>query len=136
MKVAVPDVAQLGKITPPTAHNTTGKVLAHNVATQPPLRQKEIANTAKWNWWSTSVLANPLNIQLSGFPATAVTRAHHVDAISRFVIRWSACDDCAPPLADCLTWTNLREFRGRRAPPGELGSTNTNRDSMRKEQMS
>jgi NADH:quinone reductase (non-electrogenic) len=34
-------------------------------------------------------VANPLNIQLSGFPAKAVTRAYHLYAIPRFVNRWA-----------------------------------------------
>jgi NADH dehydrogenase len=34
-------------------------------------------------------VANPLNIQLSGFPAKVVTRAYHLYAIPRFVNRWA-----------------------------------------------
>ena len=34
-------------------------------------------------------VANPLNVQLSGFPAKVVTRAYHIYAIPRFVNRWA-----------------------------------------------
>src|SRR3954464_5614552 len=34
-------------------------------------------------------VANPLNIQLSGITAKAVTRAYHLYAIPRFVNRWA-----------------------------------------------
>ena len=34
-------------------------------------------------------VANPLNIQLSGFPAKVVTRGYHLLAIPRFVNRWA-----------------------------------------------
>jgi NADH dehydrogenase len=34
-------------------------------------------------------VANPLNVQLSGYPAKFVTRAYHLYAIPRFVNRWA-----------------------------------------------
>ena len=34
-------------------------------------------------------IANPLNVQLSGYPAKVVARAYHLYAIPRFVNRWA-----------------------------------------------
>jgi NADH:ubiquinone reductase (H+-translocating) len=92
---AVPDVTQPGKITPPTAQHATrqGKVLARNVAASLGYGK---ATTYKHRNMGLVVdlgprkaVANPLNIQLSGFPAKVVTRAYHVYAIPRFVNRWA-----------------------------------------------
>jgi len=92
---AVPDVTQPGKITPPTAQHATrqGKVLAHNVAAS--LGYGEKKNYKHRNMGLVVDLgpryavANPLNIQLSGFAAKAVTRAYHLYAMPRFVNRWA-----------------------------------------------
>ena len=40
--------------------------------------RKDLQTPQKWNWRSTSVHANPLNIQLSGFAAKAVTCTVHL----------------------------------------------------------
>jgi NADH:quinone reductase (non-electrogenic) len=92
---AVPDVTQPGKITPPTAQHATrqGKVLAHNVAASlgygKPKRYKHRNMGLVVDLGPRYAVANPLNIQLSGFPAKAVTRAYHLYAIPRFVNRWA-----------------------------------------------
>ena len=78
---AVPDVTQPGKITPPTAQHATrqGKVLAHNVAASlgygKPKKYKHRNMGLVVDLGPRNAVANPLNIQLSGFPAKAVTRA-------------------------------------------------------------
>jgi NADH dehydrogenase len=92
---AVPDVTQPGKITPPTAQHATrqGKVLAHNVAAS--LGYGKMKNYKHRNMGLVvdlgprRAVANPLNIQLSGFAAKAVTRAYHLYAIPRSVNRWA-----------------------------------------------
>jgi NADH dehydrogenase len=92
---AVPDVTQPGKITPPTAQHATrqGKVLGHNVAAS--LGYGRTKNYKHRNMGLVvdlgprHAVANPLNIQLSGFPAKFVTRAYHLQAIPRFVNRWA-----------------------------------------------
>lgn len=92
---AVPDVTQPGKITPPTAQHATrqGKVLARNVAASlgigKPKRYKHRNMGLVVDLGPHNAVANPLNIQLSGFPAKVVTRAYHVYAIPRFVNRWA-----------------------------------------------
>ncbi|MGE2721929.1 NAD(P)/FAD-dependent oxidoreductase [Mycolicibacterium celeriflavum] len=92
---AVPDVTQPGKITPPTAQHATrqGKVLARNVAASlgigKPKRYKHRNMGLVVDLGPRKAVANPLNIQLSGFPAKVVTRAYHVYAIPRFVNRWA-----------------------------------------------
>ncbi|MFG1934747.1 NAD(P)/FAD-dependent oxidoreductase [Mycobacterium sp. NPDC048908] len=92
---AVPDVTQPGKITPPTAQHATrqGKVLAHNVAaslgygTMKTYKHRNMGLVVDLG--PHRAVANPLNIQLSGFPAKAVTRLYHLYAIPRFVNRWA-----------------------------------------------
>jgi NADH dehydrogenase len=92
---AVPDVTQPGKITPPTAQHATrqGKVLAHNVAaslghgTMKTYKHRNMGLVVDLG--PRRAVANPLNIQLSGFPAKAVTRLYHLYAIPRFVNRWA-----------------------------------------------
>jgi NADH dehydrogenase len=92
---AVPDVTQPGKITPPTAQHATrqGKVLAHNVAaslghgTMKTYKHRNMGLVVDLG--PRKAVANPLNIQLSGFPAKAVTRLYHLYAIPRFVNRWA-----------------------------------------------
>jgi NADH dehydrogenase len=92
---AVPDITQPGKITPPTAQHATrqGKVLAHNVAAS--LGYGKMKNYKHRNMGLVvdlgprRAVANPLNIQLSGFAAKAVTRAYHLYAIPRPVNRWA-----------------------------------------------
>ncbi|UUO03103.1 NAD(P)/FAD-dependent oxidoreductase [Mycolicibacterium novocastrense] len=92
---AVPDVTQPGKITPPTAQHATrqGKVLARNVAASlgvgKPKHYKHRNMGLVVDLGPRYAVANPLNIQLSGFPAKVVTRAYHVYAIPRFVNRWA-----------------------------------------------
>src|SRR3954447_81404 len=92
---AVPDVTQPGKITPPTAQHATrqGKVLAHNVAASlgvgNPKTYKHRNMGLVVDLGPHKAVANPLNIQLSGFPAKAVTRAYHLYAMPRFVNRWA-----------------------------------------------
>jgi len=92
---AVPDVTQPGKITPPTAQHATrqGKVLARNVAASLGYGKKKTYKHRNMglvvDLGPRYAVANPLNIQLSGFPAKAVTRAYHLYAIPRFVNRWA-----------------------------------------------
>lgn len=92
---AVPDVTQPGNITPPTAQHATrqGKLLAHNVAaslgygTRKEYRHRNMGLVVDLG--PRYAVANPLNVQLSGFPAKVVTRAYHLYAIPRFVNRWA-----------------------------------------------
>ena len=92
---AVPDVTQPGKITPPTAQHAIrqGKVLAHNVAASLGYGKPKIYKHRNMglvvDLGPRHSVANPLNVQLSGFPAKAVTRAYHLYAIPRFVNRWA-----------------------------------------------
>jgi NADH:ubiquinone reductase (H+-translocating) len=92
---AVPDVTQPGSITPPTAQHATrqGKVLARNVAASlgygKAKRYKHRNMGLVVDLGPRYAVANPLNIQLSGFAAKAVTRAYHVFAIPRGVNRWA-----------------------------------------------
>jgi len=92
---AVPDVTQPGKITPPTAQHATrqGKVLGHNVAASlgygRTKRYKHRNMGLVVDLGPRYAVANPLNIQLSGFAAKFVTRAYHLQAIPRFVNRWA-----------------------------------------------
>jgi NADH dehydrogenase len=92
---AVPDVTQPGKITPPTAQHATrqGKTLARNVAASlgygkaQPYKHRNMGLVVDLG--PRYAVANPLNVQLSGFPAKVVTRAYHIYAIPRFVNRWA-----------------------------------------------
>jgi NADH dehydrogenase len=92
---AVPDVTQPGKITPPTAQHATrqGKVLARNVAAS--LGHGKAKKYKHGNMGLVVDLgpryavANPLNVQLSGYAAKFVTRVYHLYAIPRFVNRWA-----------------------------------------------
>src|SRR4051812_8579977 len=92
---AVPDLIQPGKITPPTAQHATrqGNALARNVAaslgygTKKPYRHRNMGLVVDLG--PHHAVANPLNVQLSGFPAKVVTRAYHVYAIPRLVNRWA-----------------------------------------------
>src|SRR3954453_3196813 len=92
---AVPDLTQPGKITPPTAQHATrqGKVLGHNVAASLGYGRKKLYKHRSMglgvDLGPRHAVANPLNIQLSGFPAKVVTRAYHLYAIPRFVNRWA-----------------------------------------------
>jgi NADH dehydrogenase len=92
---AVPDVTRPGKITPPTAQHATrqGKVLGHNVAASLGYGRKKLYKHRSMglvvDLGPRHAVANPLNIQLSGFPAKVVTRAYHLYAIPRFVNRWA-----------------------------------------------
>ena len=92
---AVPDVTQPGSITPPTAQHATrqGKALARNVAASlgygKSKRYKHRNMGLVVDLGPRYAVANPLNIQLSGFAAKVVTRAYHVFAIPRGVNRWA-----------------------------------------------
>jgi NADH:ubiquinone reductase (H+-translocating) len=92
---AVPDVTQPGKITPPTAQHAIrqGKVLGDNVAAslghgkKREYKHRDMGLVVDLG--PHHAVANPLNIQLSGFPAKLVTRAYHLYAIPRGVNRWA-----------------------------------------------
>lgn len=92
---AVPDVTQPGNITPPTAQHATrqGKMLAHNIAASLGHGNKKIYKHRNMglvvDLGPRHAVANPLNIQLSGFAAKLVTRVYHLYAIPRFVNRWA-----------------------------------------------
>jgi NADH dehydrogenase len=92
---AVPDITRPGKITPPTAQHATrqGKILGHNVAASLGYGRKKIYKHRNMglvvDLGPRHAVANPLNIQLSGFPAKVVTRVYHLYAIPRFVNRWA-----------------------------------------------
>jgi NADH dehydrogenase len=92
---AVPDVTQPGKITPPTAQHAIrqGKVLGHNVAASlgygKPKNYKHRNMGLVVDLGPHHAVANPLNIQLSGYAAKAVTRGYHLYAMPRFVNRWA-----------------------------------------------
>lgn len=92
---AVPDLTEPGTITPPTAQHAVrqGKALARNVAaslgigTAKDYRHRNMGLVVDLG--PRKAVANPLNIQLSGLPAKAVTRAYHLYAIPRGVNRWA-----------------------------------------------
>jgi NADH dehydrogenase len=92
---AVPDVTQPGKITPPTAQHATrqGKVLANNVAAglghgkKRDYKHRNLGLVVDLG--PHQAVANPLGVQLSGFPAKVVTRSYHLYAIPRGVNRWA-----------------------------------------------
>jgi NADH dehydrogenase len=92
---AVPDLTQPGKITPPTAQHAIrqGKALARNVAAS-------LGYGIKKNYKHRNMglvvdlgpryaVANPMGIQISGYPAKLVTRAYHLYAMPRAVNRWA-----------------------------------------------
>jgi NADH dehydrogenase len=88
---AVPDVTQPGTITPPTAQHATrqGKVLARNVAASlgyGTMKQYKHGNMGLVvDLGPKYAVANPLNVQLSGYAAKFVTRVYHLYAIPRSV---------------------------------------------------
>jgi NADH:ubiquinone reductase (H+-translocating) len=92
---AVPDVTQPGKITPPTAQHAIrqGKVLADNVAASLGHGKKREYKHRNMglvvDLGPHQAVANPLNVQLSGYPAKFVTRGYHLYAIPRAVNRWA-----------------------------------------------
>ena len=92
---AVPDLTQSGEITPPTAQHAIrqGKVLARNVAASMGYGKKKDYKHRNMglvvDLGPRYAVANPLNIQLSGYPAKFVTRAYHLHAIPRSVNRWA-----------------------------------------------
>ncbi|WP_422746658.1 NAD(P)/FAD-dependent oxidoreductase [Mycobacterium sp. WMMD1722] len=92
---AVPDLTDPGAITPPTAQHATrqGKTLARNVAASLGYGTKKLYKHRNMglvvDLGPRNAVANPLGVQLSGFPAKAVTRAYHLYAIPRFVNRWA-----------------------------------------------
>ena len=87
---AVPDLTQPGKITPPTAQHAIrqGKALARNVAASlgygsvKAYRHRNMGLVVDLG--PHYAVANPLNVQLSGYPAKFVTRAYHLYAMPRF----------------------------------------------------
>jgi NADH:ubiquinone reductase (H+-translocating) len=92
---AVPDLTQPGKITPPTAQHAIrqGKVLARNVAASLGYgKPKDYRHSDKGlvvDLGPRHAVANPLGVQLSGYPAKLVARAYHLYALPRFVNRWA-----------------------------------------------
>ena len=92
---AVPDLTQPGKITPPTAQHATrqGKTLARNVAASLGYGRKKNYKHRNMglviDLGPRYAVANPLNIQISGYLAKFVTRAYHLYAMPRVVNRWA-----------------------------------------------
>jgi NADH dehydrogenase len=92
---AVPDVTSPGNITPPTAQHAMrqGKVLGRNVAASLGYGKKKTYKHRNMglviDLGPHYAVANPLNIQLSGYPAKAVARGYHLMAMPRFVNRWA-----------------------------------------------
>jgi NADH dehydrogenase len=92
---AVPDLTQPGKVTPPTAQHAIrqGKVLARNVAASLGYAKKKDYRHRNMGMvvdlGPRYAVANPLGVNLSGYPAKFVTRAYHLYAIPRFVNRWA-----------------------------------------------
>jgi NADH:ubiquinone reductase (H+-translocating) len=92
---AVPDLTEPGKITPPTAQHAIrqGKVLARNVAaslgygTPKDYRHRNMGLVVDLG--PHYAVANPLNVQMSGYAAKLVTRMYHLYAMPRFVNRWA-----------------------------------------------
>jgi NADH dehydrogenase len=88
-------VTQPGKITPPTAQHAIrqGKVLGDNVAASLGRGKKREYKHHDMglvvDLGPHQAVANPLKIQLSGFPAKFVTRAYHLYAIPRGANRWA-----------------------------------------------
>jgi NADH:ubiquinone reductase (H+-translocating) len=92
---AVPDATQPGKITPPTAQHAIrqGKVLGNNVAASLGHGKKRDYKHRNMglvvDLGPHQAVANPLNVQLSGYPAKLVTRGYHLYAMPRAVNRWA-----------------------------------------------
>ena len=92
---AVPDLTRPGKITPPTAQHATrqGKVLARNVAASLGYgKPKDYRHSDKGlvvDLGPRHAVANPLGVQLSGYPAKLVARGYHLYALPRVVNRWA-----------------------------------------------
>jgi len=92
---AVPDLSQRGKITPPTAQHATrqGKALARNVAASLGYgKAKDYRHSDKGlvvDLGPRHAVANPLGVQLSGYPAKLVARGYHLYALPRVVNRWA-----------------------------------------------
>ncbi|MGV0786018.1 NAD(P)/FAD-dependent oxidoreductase [Mycolicibacterium sp. XJ2] len=92
---AVPDATNPGTITPPTAQHASrqGRALARNVAASlgygraRNYRHRDLGTVVDLG--PGFAVANPLNIQLSGFPAKLVTRLYHLYAIPRNANRWA-----------------------------------------------
>lgn len=92
---AVPDLTQPGRITPPTAQHAIrqGKVLARNVAASLGYgKPKDYRHSDKGlvvDLGPRHAVANPLGLQLSGYPAKLVARSYHLYALPRAVNRWA-----------------------------------------------
>ena len=92
---AVPDLTRPGEITPPTAQHAIrqGKALAGNVAASlgygsaKDYRHRNMGLVVDLG--PRYAVANPLNVQLSGYAAKFVARAYHLYAIPRSVNRWA-----------------------------------------------
>ncbi|MGY4646332.1 NAD(P)/FAD-dependent oxidoreductase [Mycobacterium sp. URHB0021] len=92
---AVPDATNPGTITPPTAQhaNRQAKVLARNVAASlgygrpSEYRHRNLGTVVDLG--PGFAVADPFNIQLSGFAAKLVTRLYHLYAIPRNANRWA-----------------------------------------------
>jgi NADH:ubiquinone reductase (H+-translocating) len=92
---AVPDLTTSGDITAPTAQHAIrqGAVLADNVmatltgAAARPYRHRNLGTVVDLG--PGFAVANPLNVQLSGHLAKAVTRGYHLYAIPRAGNRWA-----------------------------------------------
>jgi NADH dehydrogenase len=92
---AVPDLAQPGKITPPTAQHAIrqGKALARNVAASLGYgMRKDYRHSDKGlvvDLGPRYAVANPLGVHLSGYPAKLAARGYHLYALPRLVNRWA-----------------------------------------------
>jgi NADH:ubiquinone reductase (H+-translocating) len=92
---AVPDLTRPGKITPPTPQHATrqGKVLARNVAASlgygKPRDYRHSDKGLVVDLGPRHAVANPLGVQLSGYPAKLVARGYHLYALHRVVNRWA-----------------------------------------------
>ncbi|MFC0453311.1 NAD(P)/FAD-dependent oxidoreductase [Rhodococcus jostii] len=92
---AVPDLRNSGSITPPTAQHAVrqGRALARNVAASlgigdaKPYTHRDMGLVVDLG--PGFAVANPLNIQLSGFLAKVVTRAYHLYAMPNAANRWA-----------------------------------------------
>lgn len=92
---AVPDLANPGQVTPPTAQHATrqGKVLARNVlasigiGTAIQYRHSDLGLVVDLG--PGFAVANPLGVHLSGMTAKAVARGYHLLALPRGVNRWA-----------------------------------------------
>lgn len=91
---AVPDLANEGDVTPPTAQHATrqGRTLARNVLASlvegplQPYRHRDLGLVVDLG--PGFAVANPLGVPMSGWAAKVVTRGYHLAALPRGVNRW------------------------------------------------